>query len=80
LASGAIYRRALAGPAVKCRVFRRVPPTLKLNSDLLQRRGDWTICDSIGFGVRELLLVRVQEGGNFAFSVFPAEFPIERGD
>ena len=65
---------------VKCRVFRRVPPTLKLNSDLLQRRGDWTICDSIGFGVRELFLVRVQDGVNFAFSLFPAEFLIERGD
>ena len=50
------------------------------NAGLLQRPGDWAISGSIGFGVRELLLVRVQEASNVALGGFPAEFLVERGD
>ena len=55
--------------------MRRVP-----NTDLLQRPGDGAISGSIGLGVREFLLVRVQEGRNVALGGFPAEFPVECGD
>jgi hypothetical protein len=50
------------------------------NAGLLQRPRDRAISGSIGFGVRELLLVRVQEGGNVALGGFPGEFLVERGD
>ena len=50
------------------------------NAGLLQRPGDRTISGSIGFGVRELLLVRLQEARNMALGGFPAEFPVECGD
>lgn len=65
------------GGAVKCRVFRGVPPVP--NTDLLQRPVTERL-GSIGFGVRELLLVRVQEARNVALGGFPAEFPVECGD
>ena len=51
-----------------------------LIATLPQRPGDRAITSSIGLGVRELLLVRVQEGGNVALSGFPGEFLVERGD
>src|SRR6266851_8674029 len=73
------FTAALAGSAVNSRCFcprvRRVP-----NTDLLQRPGDGAISGLIGFGVRELLLVRVQEARDVAFARFPAEFPVECGD
>jgi len=50
------------------------------NAGLLQRPGDGAISSSIGFGMRELLLVRVEEGRNVALGGFPAEFPVECGD
>src|SRR5712692_1936258 len=77
-ASGAIYRPALARRAVNSRVFCRVP--WMPNGGLLQRPSDWAISGSIGFGVRELLLVRVQEARNVALGGVPAEFLVERGD
>jgi hypothetical protein len=51
-----------------------------LIATLPQRPGDRAISGSIGFGVRELHLVRVQEGRNVALGGFPAEFPVECGD
>ena len=72
------FTAALAGCAVNSRCFclrvRRVP-----NNDLLQRPGDGAISGSIGFGVRELLLVRVQEIRDVALGGGPAEFFVERG-
>ena len=50
------------------------------NAGLLQRPSDRAISGSIRLGVRELLLVRVQEARNVALSGVPAEFPVERGD
>ena len=50
------------------------------NAGLLQRPGDRAISGSIAFGVRELLLVRVQEASNVALGGVPAEFLVERGD
>jgi hypothetical protein len=45
-----------------------------LKTSLLQRPSDRAISGSIGFGVRELLLVRVQEARNVALGGDPAEF------
>src|ERR1700730_3060809 len=47
---------------------------------LLQRPSDRTISRSVGLGVRELVLVRVQEIRDVALGGFPAEFLVEGGD
>jgi hypothetical protein len=75
---GAFYRRALARGAVNSWVFCCVPWMPK--AGLLQRPSDRAISGSIGLGVRELLLVRVQETRNVALGGGPAEFFVERGD
>jgi hypothetical protein len=74
-AAGAIYRRPRAVNSRFSAPVPRVP-----NAGLLQRPGDGAISGSIGFGVRELLLVRVQEACNMALGGSPAEFFVERGD
>lgn len=51
-----------------------------LIATLPQRPGDRAINSSIGLGVRELRLVRVQEARNVALGGFPAELPVECGD
>jgi hypothetical protein len=50
------------------------------NAGLLQRPRDRAISGSIGLGVRELPLVRVQEARNVALGGGPAKFFVERGD
>ncbi len=60
---------------VNYELFRQVP-----NTDLLQRPSDWAISGAIGLGMRELRLVRVQEGRDVALARFPAEFLVERGE
>ena len=71
-ASGAIYRRALArGRGKFLGVLSRA---VDADAGLLQRPVDRAISGSIGLGVRELLLVRVQEARNVALGGFPAEF------
>jgi hypothetical protein len=81
-------------PRLRTRRFRRdLPPRARegavnfwvfllraMPAGLLQRPGDRAISGSIGFGVHELFLVRVEEGRNVALGGFPPEFPVECGD
>ncbi len=47
---------------------------------LLQRPSDRTISGSIGLGVHEPVLVRIEVSRDAALGGFPAEFLVERGD
>ncbi len=47
---------------------------------LLQRPSDRTISGSIGLGVHEPVLVRIEVSRDATLGGFPAEFLVERGD
>jgi hypothetical protein len=48
--------------------------------ELLQRPSDWTLSGSIGLGVHEPVLIRIEMSRDAALGGFPAEFLVERGN